>query len=133
MTADSGVGAVKEKIRALKAEKADEKEAGKRKVLRRRINRLKKKTRKLSREAKVQAQSAAAAEATQAAAPAAAATAPTGAAAAAETPAPAEAAAPAQEAASAEAPAPAEDAPEAAPEPEVHGESKDDEEPQGSS
>ncbi|MDE0355028.1 MAG: hypothetical protein OXK20_05130, partial [Deltaproteobacteria bacterium] len=76
MTADSGVGAVKDKIRALKAEKAEEKEAGKRKVLRRRINRLKKKTRKLSREAKVQAQSAAAAEATQAAAPAAAATKP---------------------------------------------------------
>ncbi len=126
MTADSGVGAVKEKIRALKAEKAEEKEAGKRKVLRRRINRLKKKTRKLSREAKVQAPSAAAAEATQAAAPAEAPP-------AAETPAPPAAAEPAQETPPAAAAPPAEDAPAAAPETEVDGDSKDDEEPQGSS
>lgn len=104
MTADSGVGAVKEKIRALKAEKAGEKEAGKRKVLRRRINRLKKKTRKLSREAKVQAPSAAAAEAT---------------------PAPAEAAEPAREA------APADEAPVEAAEPEGNDDAKDDEESSG--
>lgn len=61
MAAETSTGAVKAKIRALREEKAGVQESGKREILRQKIGRLKKKTRKLSREAGLQAQDAAAA------------------------------------------------------------------------
>ena len=61
MAEESGIGAVKEMIRALRKEKAEEKDGSKRKILGRRIHRLKKKTRRLSQQARLHAQTAAAA------------------------------------------------------------------------
>ena len=73
MAAESGIGAVKEKIRALREDKGQVEESGKREILRQKIRRLKRRTRKLSREARLQEQNAAAApaEVAPAAAPAA--------------------------------------------------------------
>ena len=63
MAAESGIGTVKEKIRTLRKEKAQVQDSGAREILRQRIRRLKKKTRKLSRQAGLQVQNAATAEA----------------------------------------------------------------------
>ncbi len=59
MAAESGIGAVKEKIQALREEKVQVRESGKREILRQKIRRLKRRTRKLSREAKLKPQAAA--------------------------------------------------------------------------
>ncbi len=59
MAAESGIGAVKEKIRALREEKVQVQESGKREILRQKIRRLKRRTRKLSRDAKLKALAAA--------------------------------------------------------------------------
>ncbi len=66
MAAESGIGAVKGKIKALREEKVQVEDSGKREILRQKIRRLKKKTRKLSRQASLRAQEAAAAPETPA-------------------------------------------------------------------
>ena len=124
MAEESGIGAVKETIRALRKEKAEEKDGSKRKILGRKIHRLKKKTRRLSQQAKLQAPTAAAAPQAEAPAEAAAPAEPAAAAASAATAEPA-AVEPVSEG---EAAAPVEDAPAAAAEPEVNDDAKDDDE-----
>ncbi len=59
MAAESGIGAVKEKIRALREEKVQVQESGRREILRQKIRRLKRRTRKLSRDARLKALAAA--------------------------------------------------------------------------
>ncbi len=63
MAAESGVSGVKEKMQALREEKVQVQEPRKREILRQRIRRLKRETRKLSREARLKAQALEAAEA----------------------------------------------------------------------
>ena len=67
MATETGIRAVKEKIQALREDKAQVQEVGKREILRQKIRRLKRRTRRMSRDAKLQPQNAAAAPAEAAA------------------------------------------------------------------